>query len=611
MLENLVRVGPPQGTNVLDSKEVKDFKTSKVDKQEFKSLIKKSMKEDHQPSKQSSGGTKRKMTEADKEEEPKKSAQKVDNSVEGLKQLIISEIMVSNEGETEIADSDKYLPEIEETDLAQNTEQLNMAYMVAQNQKPEAMHLTPSVKTEENVNAEPILGSATDIKSHPYKHLNSTEVSLMNEINQLGQQQVQLPVQNDLYANNAAQLESFQASEDHLNGLDAEGNPTESIFKSTLVDGEALEANSSDPKDAEKGEISSFSKESRLSHEISLETEKSFSQDKSVQNDEAALNAKSLNTLSQAEEKSDVKTPDKMSSHFESKVFAALSKESEAMAKPVVDKNIQNHNEGVAHKVELNNFTETVQSAYGSKESSQERSFSEEQSLDEQAKDGKHSLKADTTQDLSHQISTLQSQNSGFRNHLNSLQSHSAEMKAGIMEESQSNDGANVREIMNQAKFLVTRGGGEMTVKMTPEGMGEVHLKVMLDNGKINIEMNSHDKSVKKMIEESLSDLKSSLATHNMQVDHVKINQVTAVDTQNQTNTQSDMKQSFSNQSGQQNQNMNFSDMNGSNSERNVQGRQGLSLGEKVNQKLVTAKPHISKNPYVGGNKGATINMIA
>lgn len=85
-------------------------------------------------------------------------------------------------------------------------------------------------------------------------------------------------------------------------------------------------------------------------------------------------------------------------------------------------------------------------------------------------------------------------------------------------------DEANLKEILNQAQYLVTKGGGEVSVKMTPEGMGEVQLKIMMENGKMNLEMNTHDKNVQKLIQDSLSDLKSSLAAHQISVDHVTLN---------------------------------------------------------------------------------------
>ena len=86
------------------------------------------------------------------------------------------------------------------------------------------------------------------------------------------------------------------------------------------------------------------------------------------------------------------------------------------------------------------------------------------------------------------------------------------------------NESSNLKDILNEARYLVTKGGGEVSVKMSPEGMGEVHLKMMLLNGKMNLEMMTEDKNVQKMIQESLSDLKSSLAAHQISVEHVTLN---------------------------------------------------------------------------------------
>jgi len=107
-------------------------------------------------------------------------------------------------------------------------------------------------------------------------------------------------------------------------------------------------------------------------------------------------------------------------------------------------------------------------------------------------------------------------------------------------EVAQDADAVNLKEILNQAHYLVTQGGGEVSVKMTPEGMGEVQLKIMLENGKMNLEMNTHDKNVQKLIQDSLSDLKSSLAAHQISVEHVTLNNKisTVQDTQNAQSSQ-------------------------------------------------------------------------
>ena len=101
---------------------------------------------------------------------------------------------------------------------------------------------------------------------------------------------------------------------------------------------------------------------------------------------------------------------------------------------------------------------------------------------------------------------------------------------------------AAVKQMMNQAQYLIKKGGGEVKVQMSPEGMGTVHLKVMLENGKINLQMSASTPEAKKMLEAGLADLKTSLAAHKLSVDHVKVDVVGAasadVATQNQTQNQ-------------------------------------------------------------------------
>lgn len=99
---------------------------------------------------------------------------------------------------------------------------------------------------------------------------------------------------------------------------------------------------------------------------------------------------------------------------------------------------------------------------------------------------------------------------------------------------------AAVKQLMNQAQYLIKKGGGEMKVEMTPEGMGKIHLKVMLQDGKVNLEMAADTKEAKKAIESSLAELKTSLAAQKLSMENVKVDVVnsTSADTatQNQPN---------------------------------------------------------------------------
>jgi len=81
-------------------------------------------------------------------------------------------------------------------------------------------------------------------------------------------------------------------------------------------------------------------------------------------------------------------------------------------------------------------------------------------------------------------------------------------------------------EIVKQAQVLVDEGGGSAKIQLESEELGSIDLRVRLVHGKVQIEVGSNDPAIKAAIEDSLSDLKSSLAQHNFELDHVKIKSV-------------------------------------------------------------------------------------
>lgn len=82
---------------------------------------------------------------------------------------------------------------------------------------------------------------------------------------------------------------------------------------------------------------------------------------------------------------------------------------------------------------------------------------------------------------------------------------------------------ANVKEIISQAQFLASKGGGEMKISLNPEGMGEVKLRVKSVEGQINIEMVTSSSEAKKLLERGLNDLKDNLAAHKVNFDSIRI----------------------------------------------------------------------------------------
>lgn len=276
---------------------------------------------------------------------------------------------------------------------------------------------------------------------------------------------------------------------------------------------------------------------------------------------------------------------------FESKVFEALSK----------DQPIQS----MKSEASTTANAEALTIAPAAEQSFDQSAGQQQSSSDSQTSN--ESMKSpEAPADLASQVSALHvGQNHSFTNAMKSTNAAAAPSLDSTNTDTQNS----VDEVMNQAKYLVTKGGGEMTVKMSPEGMGEVHLKVILQEGKINIEMNTQDKSVKKLIEESLSDLKSSLASQQMKLDHVKINSVVATGTENNTQMNSNQNQSFSNQQGQGFQNL----FNQSESHMGQQQRQAHSATRELNNPVVKTqvKPQFNASAYSVANKGRSINMVA
>ena len=170
---------------------------------------------------------------------------------------------------------------------------------------------------------------------------------------------------------------------------------------------------------------------------------------------------------------------------------------------------------------------------------------------------------------------------------------------------------ANINEIMNKAQYLVTKGGGEVTVKMSPEGLGELQLKVIFQDGKLNVEMQTQNKDIKKLVEESLTELKSGLAAHRLSLEHVKINTVDATNADNNTQFQSNLNQRGSQDHAREQwrefQGSLNSQSDGKPSQADSRNQPGVAQrGASVN----TATAVTAMRTY-GGTKGATINRVA
>jgi len=121
-------------------------------------------------------------------------------------------------------------------------------------------------------------------------------------------------------------------------------------------------------------------------------------------------------------------------------------------------------------------------------------------------------------------------------------------------------EAANLRTIIQSSRYLVQRGGGEMKVQLQPEGMGNIDLKVAINNGKVDIQMLTESKETKRMLESGMDELRASLIQHKLSLDNVR------VDTHNKSGTESNNNNNFFNQEREQARDFlnQFRDSNGS-----------------------------------------------
>jgi flagellar hook-length control protein FliK len=173
----------------------------------------------------------------------------------------------------------------------------------------------------------------------------------------------------------------------------------------------------------------------------------------------------------------------------------------------------------------------------------------------------------------------------------------------------------NIQQIMNQAQVLLKKGGGEVKVEMTPEGMGSIQLKLQVLDGKVQVHMNTETKEAKKLIESSMHDLKQSLAAHHLSMDLVK------VDVVNSTTAASDAKNDLQNQmqnyfNQQQKEGtrqfwQSFNDSFG-----NRQARENIFDAENIkgavtNQRLPGISATSSNGRAYAEGRGKSLNLVA
>jgi len=81
----------------------------------------------------------------------------------------------------------------------------------------------------------------------------------------------------------------------------------------------------------------------------------------------------------------------------------------------------------------------------------------------------------------------------------------------------------NIREVIGQAQLMARKGGGEMKIIMAPEGLGQVNMKVNVKGDQVTVEMVAESTEAKRLLEKGLGELKSTLMSHNLKVDQIRV----------------------------------------------------------------------------------------
>lgn len=121
------------------------------------------------------------------------------------------------------------------------------------------------------------------------------------------------------------------------------------------------------------------------------------------------------------------------------------------------------------------------------------------------------------------------------------------EAASGQRDSGVSQDPHNIADqIVEQARMINRVNNSEMVVKLKPEHLGELTLKVTVENGAVSASFHSNNQEVRTVIEASLTQLRQELSNQGLKVDNVGVyaglNQFFSNDQQQQTAQQQQIK---------------------------------------------------------------------
>lgn len=78
-------------------------------------------------------------------------------------------------------------------------------------------------------------------------------------------------------------------------------------------------------------------------------------------------------------------------------------------------------------------------------------------------------------------------------------------------------------QIVQSARILVTEGKSEAVIRLRPEHLGQVEMKVTVEDGKVNVKFTAENQAVRAAITENIQDLKKTLTELGLDVENVLV----------------------------------------------------------------------------------------
>ncbi len=117
----------------------------------------------------------------------------------------------------------------------------------------------------------------------------------------------------------------------------------------------------------------------------------------------------------------------------------------------------------------------------------------------------------------------------GFTQHGPKLELTAHVVKGAMSQDRMSSE--TLRGISSNILNLSADGGGEIRVRLKPEELGELHIRVITKGSNVGLQIRASDESAKKVLEESMSHLKESLASQKLNLGKVEFSVTAQTDT--------------------------------------------------------------------------------